>query len=495
MVTDTFTAYSLDGSSVEGWDRLAMRAHTRNLGWQHIASELVDNALANTKDGEPCVCTLEWNTKGGNKWFAVTDNGRGASDGSVFLRPGLSGGNHSDLGNSTFGTGLFAIEVHLWGRMEIATDPRDGMIYLLQRRIFQTQHGEGQAFHASEDISKRLSIPIGGGTRVRFDRYDKRGPAKSGVARIVSHLARCYASALISGKLSLTVIFNGATERLQPEDRPKVEELKTERITISGHEFALEWGVTTEPHADGGCRLVYGGKWFDTTSEPCGDYSLGRFYASIRIPQSAGQDSMDLLKRTIEREFMDDLYDTCSTLFAPELQRADVLAQDDQNRELNSTISRLLSRPKQRQKGSGDGTKDIRAFNGRDPCGEGVEPKHTGRKRVGSRGGRKKRHDGADAPPDEFTIDWLFLGDDEPLVRFDNATARITYNKSVALLCKWHEENREVALSQVAAAFIADTVAPIDAKKRNQKVLGFMKDAAFADIYRDLIERLASNTE
>jgi hypothetical protein len=474
------SAYEISGDPVSGWTTMIMRAAMRNLPWRNIATELVDNALANKKPKVPSEVFLEWSTRG-KKSFKCGDNGVGNTQPEVFLRPGLSGGNLDNYGNSTFGTGLFACEAHLRGRMQVFTESDDNVIRFVQRWIDKDTTGHGEQYAATPEGRAEAGLAGAGGTTIGFTNYKKKGPGQKDLDRIIAHLARCYASVLECCALEITVVLNGKRHKVKPESRPEVEVLHSSTLDIDGHTFSVEWGVTLKPTADMGCRLIYGGKLFDTTSEPCGDYNVGRFYAQLRIPQTAGQDSMDLLKRSVEKEFMDDLYEQCAELFEPQLQESHALCSNEHDAKLNDTISRMLSRPK--GKGGGDnptrgGNEDRREHDGREPDSEGIKPRDTGRKRKG----RKKSH-----TPDALLTEWAELGEDGYLARYEKNGNKLYYNADNALLARWREKGESVPLAQVAAAHVAEALARSDGKQQ----LLFGVEGSFDDIYKLFMERIA----
>ncbi|WP_163093913.1 hypothetical protein, partial [Acinetobacter baylyi] len=97
--------------------------------------------------------------------------------------------------------------------------------------------------------------------------------------------------------------------------------------------------MTKDICRDNGCRLIYGGKFFDSTREPCGDYRLGRFYAAIQIPRTIGKESMDILKRFINHASIDELYDRLSETFSDALKQSDDLCKSNDDDDLNNEIS------------------------------------------------------------------------------------------------------------------------------------------------------------
>ncbi|MCA9053504.1 MAG: ATP-binding protein, partial [Planctomycetaceae bacterium] len=154
-----------------GWSSMVMRAATRNFPWKDIVSELIDNALANIQPGQPCSVRVAWDSKLGE--FSVTDSGRGSEDIELFFRPGKTGGNHSPHGNSTFGTGLFAIECYLDGHLQVATEC-DRMLYVGQRTIADGMPAAAEEYTLREVRRKSFGIPNDGGTVVRFRGFRKR---------------------------------------------------------------------------------------------------------------------------------------------------------------------------------------------------------------------------------------------------------------------------------------------------------------------------------
>lgn len=476
------STYRVPGVPIAGWSVSVMRAAMRNLPWQNIATELVDNALANKKNDAPCVVRAIWQTKG-SKNFIFSDNGRGNRRPEVFLQPGLSGGNHDSRGNSTFGTGLFACEAHLGGRMIVATEADDRTIRVVQRTLKTSEEGAGENIAANRETRAEYCIPSGGGTSIGFSEYAKKGPTASDIERIIEYLGRCYAIVLERAELQITIALNGKNWRVKPEVRPALNWIKTERIEIDEHAFSVEWGVTSEPTADAGCRLVYGGKFFETTSEPCGDYDLGRFYACITIPLSAGQDSMDLLKRSVEKEFMDDLYDRCATLFESALLESHELCSTAADRKLSDIISTLLSSRAGSTEGGEikpEGSEDRRQFNGRDHESEGIKPANSGRKRKG----RKKSE-----MPNRLVSGWAPMAESGPMAKYDPAGNRLTYNSDIELLASWRSTQAATELAQVGAAHVANVLCRMDSDGRNTL---FGIDGDFDDLYKEFMHRIAS---
>lgn len=457
----------INGKPIKGWSAMVMRAATRNFPWKDIAAELIDNALANVRDGEPCRVAIAWDSKLGE--LLVTDHGRGCDDIEAFFRPGKTGGNHSPHGNSTFGTGLFAIECYLDGHLQVATE-RAGRIHVGRRTISDGVLAEGEEHRAKDALRAGYGLPRDGGTVVRFRAFRKRVPSASEVERIATQLGMSYAAALEAGDLVLTLDLNGHVKHVRPADRPKLQELHTASIAWEGHEFTAEWGVTEAPVHEPGCRLIYGGKTFDITARPCGTGRLGRFYAALRIPRSAGQAAMDLLKNSAEMEYLEPVFHRCHKLFEPQLAEADRLCGDDVNRLLSDSISHLLSRPMRPKSGKSPTTAEA-----------AMPPRPLPPPEDESDADRPPRRRRA---PYKIVVDWLGFGAPVPLARYDFKARRLTYNLDNQTLARLRAESRAYELAWVASSYIAYEIDKLDPQLR----LDF-EGSLYDEIYRELIER------
>ncbi len=447
---------------------MVMRAATRNFPWKDISSELIDNALANTKDDLPCQVLITWDSS--EREFSVIDHGAGSTDIESFFRPGKTGGNHGRHGNSTFGTGLFAIECYLDGQMQVATE-REGAILVAERSIGKSSRVVAEELMARNNVRRGRGLPERGGTRIRFRKFRKRVPSRTELDRIVSHLSFAYSTALERGDLVLSIRLNGKLRRVRAAKRPAVHELYTQTLEHEGHAFEVEWGVTHESVRDVGCWLIYGGKTFDVTPRPCGKGRLSRFHAALRIPRSAGLKAMDLLKKSAEREFLDPVFRRCNKLFQRELREADRLCGDDLNRLISDAISQLLSRQRvaNRQNGHKPPAHPPKPLNGQtqiDPRGLDDPPP------------RPRR------APDSVIIDWVGFGRPVPLARYDPKSKRLSYNEDNDTLTTLRSESKVYELACVAAGYIAYEIDKLDPQFRVD-----MGTSMYDEVYRKLIER------
>jgi hypothetical protein len=448
----------------KGWSSMVMRAATRNFPWKDIASELIDNSLANIKPGRPCAVTVSWDSKLGE--FSVVDAGRGCDDIELFFRPGKTGGNHSPHGNSTFGTGLFAIECYLDGHLHI-TSEFDGQVSIGQRTIADGMEATAELYNLREIRRRSFGIPTGGGTVVRFRGFRKRVPSSTDIERIATGLGFAYATAIEQGDLELTIELNGNKRRVKASVRPKLKQLFTAQLEHEGHPYDVEWGVTEAPVHEVGCRLIYGGKTFELTSRPCGHGRLSRFYAAIRIPRSAGAKSMDLLKKSVETEYLEPLFHRCLKLFQPQLTEADALCGDDLNRVLSDTISELLSRRKPVRAA----TEEVVSSK---PHRKKPEPQPAAEPEVG----RFRR------TPGSIMVDWLGFGRPMPLARYDCDTRRLCYNEDNDTLRKLRADSKVYELACVAAGYIAYEI-----DKHDPQMTFEFDNSLYDEVYRKLIER------
>lgn len=450
----------------KGWSSMVMRAATRNFPWKDIASELIDNALANVKPGKACKVQVAWDAKLGE--FTVTDSGRGCDDIELFFRPGKTGGNHSPHGNSTFGTGLFAIECYLDGHLQVATE-FGGMIYVGQRSIVDGMEAAAEQFTLREVRRSSYGLPTGGGSVVRFRGFRKRVPSTSEFDRIAHALGFAYSTAIERGDLELTLELNCQSRKVRPAARPALLHLHTAQIEHDGHTFEAEWGVTAEPVHDVGCRLIYGGKTFELTARPCGTGRLGRFYAMLRIPRTAGGQSMDLLKKSVENEYLEPVFQRCHKLFQPQLTEADQLCGNDLNKVLSDTISDLLSR--RRPAPTAEPTES--PTNGHVKRAKKPAPVPTE-----AEAGRFRR------TPTSIVVDWIGFGRPMPLARYDCDSRRLSYNEDNDTLRKLRADSKVYELACVAAGYIAYEI-----DKHDPQMTFEFDNSLYDEVYRKLIER------
>jgi hypothetical protein len=462
----------LSSKPTKGWSSMVMRAATRNFPWKDIASELIDNSLANIKPGQVCQVEVAWDTKLCE--FSVSDRGRGCGDLESFFRPGKSGGNHGPMGNSTFGTGLFAIECYLDCNLQVVTQ-YEREIQVGYRTISDEGsdgNASGESLRATARTRKSYGLSEEGGTLIRFRGFRKRSPSHTEMERIAAHLSFAYSAAIEQGALRLTLRFNGTAKKIKPTARPKLLAIKRAKIEEAGHIFEVEWGITEKSVENPGCRLIYGGKTFDVTSRPCGKGRLARFFAAITIPRSAGLQSMDLLKKTAEFEFLDPLFKHCHKLFQAELEEADRLCGDDLNREISDTISQLLSRQRAPLAATPKGKKPPQLVARRVMAALKTaleqEPARTRR------------------APDKVLIEWINFGRPMPLAKYDHESRRLAYNQDNDTLVRLRSEGKVYELASVAAGYIAYE---IDRQNPNQRL--DMDIPLYDEIYRKLIERAA----
>jgi len=479
----------IDCREDDGALRDFLRANNRFLHWEEIGSELIDNALEHS--GETCEIVLEWNKP--KNMFRAVDNGEWSIDIQAFFKPGKSIQTGRSKGNSTFGVGLFVCECCVstpenpgWLRVATSTG---GETILVGRRQIDSGSAVGK-FEVQATDETRRDYGLGEvGTSVTFTRFSKPHPDAKKIQHIAEKLGSQYGTAILSGALKITLIRNGVELVVQAEAVPECATLKTATVVIDAHEFVVEWGVTNGICRDNGCRLIYGGKYFDSTSEPCGDFRLGRFYASIRIPRTIGKDSMDILKRSINHASIDELYDRLSELFQEELEESDRLCKSNDDEDLNNQISSLLSVAIRKQKTQGNGAddsddegdEDIRDFKGRDKDGVGVKPQKTGRTRKG------RRKAGDPKLPDSLLSRWAPLGEDEGLAVYEHKSGRVTFNEDVSMMQGLRAERQTMLLASIASGHIAKDIEGSD----KQRQLGF-GNGDFAYIYRQMMERVNS---
>lgn len=489
VVTDIRgTAQIIDCREEDGAYRDGLRANNRRLLWEDICAELIDNSLEHS--GDVCRISMEWN-KAGVKTFRAVDDGDGSNDIEAFFKPGKSVQTGRSKGNSTFGVGLYVCECCVSSeenseasQLKVATCTGSDSILVGFRRIDRGSSVESFSVVANDEGRRDYGIGYTG-TSVTFSRFAKHLPTTEDMVRISAKLGRSYATPIQSGSLVIDLIRNGVITQVESEPLPECDELKTAVIVIDGHTFAAEWGVTKTHCRDNGCRLIYGGKFFDKSTVPCGEYSIGRFYAAVRIPRTIGRESMDILKRVIDNSSIDKLYDELAELFQPELEASDAICKVGDDAALNEHISSLLSLAIRPAVSAGDeeaesGDADIRDFNGRDPEGVGAKPRHTGRKRKGRRGpGNKSKL------PDSILSSWAPFGKDKGLAEYQHDAGRITFNEDVPMMLNLRDSKQALLLASIAAGHVAKDIEGSD----KQKQLGF-GDGDFAWIYRTMMERI-----
>lgn len=489
VAAESRSSQFIDCREDEGQFRDSLRANNRKLFWENICSELIDNALEHSSGN--CRITLEWRKSRGGELFRATDNGLGATDLQAFFKPGKSVQTGRSTGNSTFGMGLFVCECCLSspqspGRLRVATCSGGAEIIVGFRSVEKTMSAERLVVSATDENRREYGIGYSG-TSITFSNCAKQRPSSQQLQVIANKLSRWYATSLASQELSITLIRDGVDVSLTAEPVPECEEIKSAVLIVDGHEFSVQWGVTKADCKDNGCRLIYGGKFFDTNELPCGDYRIGRFYAAIRIPRTIGKDSMDILKRNIEHKSLDELFDRCSELFAPELQQSDSICRQSEDESQSKTIASLLSCALKKPTNACDtdnktdsGIEDLRDFKGRDMEHSGAVPRQSGRVRRGRRGRNR-----GDAIPDDFNIYWSHLGDDKGMVLYQHDGARVTFNLDVPMVSVLRTKQDNFVLSTIAAGHIAKDVEGSD----KQKVFGF-GDKDFSWIFREIMERM-----
>lgn len=480
----------IDCREDEGEFRNNVRASNRKLAWENICSELIDNALEHS-DGKCCI-VFEWRRTRSGDVFRAADNGLGSVDLQAFFKPGKSVQTGRSSGNSTFGMGLFVCECCLsspehQGKLQVATSTGGSHILTAFRHIERSMKIEKIAVLATDDSRREYGIGYRG-TSITFSRCSKAKPTAKQLKSITEKLSRWYATAIAAELLEITLRVDGEERVVPPEPIPSCDELKSVVLTIDGHQFSVEWGLTTGVCKDSGCRLIYGGKFFETSSGPCGDYRLGHFYGAIRIPRTIGKESMDILKRTIDHPVLDSLFSQCEELFRPELEKSDAICRQSEDHEQTSSIAMMLSSavipPRENADADGGdkggaGDEDLRDYNGRDNSRRGVQPSDSGRTRHGRRSRRKRN-----GIPDSVAIFWAELGDDQAMVLYQHDGCRVTFNLDVPAVIHLRDTKQNAVLSAIAAGHIAKDIAGT----HKQKDLGF-GDLDFAFIYRKMIER------
>jgi hypothetical protein len=374
------------------------------------------------------------------------------------------------------------------GQLKVATYQGGESILVGVRRIDNGSNVEKFPVIANDE--SRLDYGLSNtGTSVTFSRFAKTLPNSEAFDRITKKLGKYYGVAISSGKLSLTLRRNGVEQVVEAEQTPECEDLKVASLEIEGHVFHLEWGVTKDICRDNGCRLIYGGKFFETTAAPCGSFGIGRFYASIRIPRTIGKDSMDILKRTICHDSIDEAFERCLELFRPELEASDAICRKADDAELNTKIESLLSLavkapaedvpPDEGDEPNSSGR--MRNYHTRDSNGVGVIPVGSGRKRRGKPKGNPPEL------PEAIKPYWGNLGADKGLVQYDHDARRITYNLDVPIIKELQQSKNDPLLASIAAGQIARDLEGSD----RQKDFGF-KDNNFSWMYRTMMERVGA---
>ena len=407
---------------VEGWGPTILRAMNRNLPWQDMVCELVDNARAFAKPNQSAVVRVEWRSgRGRDKEFRVIDYGVGSTDPVPFVQAGGSGGVSKEGGNSTFGTGLFAVECAINGEMSITS--RRGESGMQIRRTIDLGENSHVKRFAGESLRHMQSLCGLGvdGTAVRFTAVKPPIPTAETVEKLAHKFGEVYADEIRTDRLRLTLVRNGEEWGVVAAGTPAMVWSETASFDVGGHTFAAEWGVTKEENSQNGVAIVYGGKVVTVTPIPCGDYALNRFWGRLVVPRTCGVQVMDLLKRDVSRVEMAGPYERCSQLFEVALKESDELSARDDDVHFIRELELLLCGNSRRGHRAGDaGNLDIRDYHGRSPEGEGVQPRHTGIKRKGKKGGKPNKHDSP-------SVHWSPL-DTEGVVSYDVDTARLTFN-------------------------------------------------------------------
>lgn len=476
---------SIAGVPEAGAFRDLIRANNKILFWEEICSELIDNALEHSR--ESVTVSIEWDTL--RRRFSVTDDGLGANRFDPFIKPGKSAPTGRDLGNSTFGMGLYVIECCLSSastatEMKVATRMQGGKLMIATREIQKTDHGKGFVYDATPLKLSDYGITASG-TRITFTDIAKSIPQAEDMDRIIRKLGRYYGTAIRDGKLRVIVSRNAESQDVLPEPIPSCIALREQTVEILGNTFRVVWGVTKDTCRDDGCRLIYGGKFFDTTKEPCGDALINRFFAEIYIPRTIGKQSMDILKRSVEHESMDTLYDQLAELFDDELRVSTELCSDTQSAELSDSIASLLSHSLALDENGNAKTSDeheTRKFNGRDNTKTGIQPVGTKRKRRGRRVGK--------TIPSKLLIQWAQIGSDRGLAVYDDSTFRVTFNSDIEVTQQLKRNNDAMQLASIAATHIAHDIESDEKQKR----FGF-SEQSFESIYRTMMERICNTSK
>lgn len=445
----------ISGEPSEEWARMVMAASSRNMPWQDILCELIDNARSYHKAGKPTLVQIAFSKSGKSKSFECIDNGEGGTDANAFLSPGVSGGIHRHGGNSTFGTGLFAVECHLQGSMDIYTFPLSGDGMRIHRDIAKSQHGTATMIENDQDNRIQWGVPADGGTRVLFSRIRKPTPHPKTIDEIASDIGATYADAIRSGALRVVIGRNENRREVTAAPEPTLTTTnRAEVVDEHGYRFAVAWGVTKQPNTLPGVELIYGGKQFDVTALPCGDFNTKFFYGSITIPRAIGPDAMDLLKRDIDNDRMAPVYEECAKLFREALEESHRLSTTKDQEDLNTAIADLLSGENKRDDVEDGGEEDRRKFKRRENDGEGVEPKNTGRTR---RGYKRRSHRG-EKQQNPVNVNWQPMGERAAIATYEVASNRLTFNEDNEKAMSWRSNNKNDLhrLATIGAAFMAD---------------------------------------
>lgn len=471
----------------DGALRNSVRANNRKLFWEDICSELIDNALEHSNS--VCNISLEWGRQSGENIFRVIDDGKGSEDIRAFFKPGKSVITGKPSGNSTFGMGLFVCECCIsseasFSSLRIATCSGGESIISGRRVIDVSSAVKVLRVPSTEHARNSLGIKDHG-TNLYFNKFSKGIPDLKGCRHIAKSLGKTYSTAISTGQLCITIIRSGVNEIVAADKDPEVADLKTMAVEIDGYTFGVEWGVTKDVCRDNGCRLIYGGKFFDTTDAPCNQYNIGRFYAAIRIPRDIGTLSMDILKRCVDHPVIDELYNQCSVLFLPELIESDAICRAGEDKSLNADISHLLSVAIKPDASSSESLNEVdgankRTYKGRDMTKKGVKSTGTGTKHR-----RSKRNIGI---PDECSVFWAKLGEDKGLAVYQHDTNRITFNEDAEIMLRYREEKNKILLASIAAGHIAKAIE----HSSRQSEFGF-GDKDFVWIYRVMMERVAAS--
>ena len=493
-VANSGSSEVIDCREDDGAFRDALGANNRKLFWEEICAELIDNALEHSAD--VCVVLLEWTTRKKQHYFRCVDNGLGSNDIRAFFKPGKTLGTGKAAGNSTFGMGLFVCECCIstpvqeddksrLSSLRVATYNGMGHLLVGERMIDKSSAVKVTNHEFNDESASRFQINDHG-TNVTFNRMSKRIPKGDEYSRIANNLGKTYATLIDSGILRINLVKDGVTTAVVADRGPDVSNLQFKIVEIAGHNFEIEWGVTTDICRDNGCRLIYGGKFFSTTDAACGKYNIGRFYSSIRIPRSIGRSSMDIMKRCVDHPVMDELYSQCYELFMPDLERSDALCRHSEYEALNSGISELLSiaiKPDSNATNDPDEVDPLtREYFGRDITREGAQS--TGK---GTKHRRNRRVKGV---PDACSVLWSRIGEDKGLAIYQHESNRITFNEDVPMMLKLREEKHKMLLASIAAGAIAKD---IEGSSR-QAAFGF-SDNDFFWIYRVMMERVTASCE
>lgn len=475
----------ISGLAEKGWQFKVMRSSNRNFPWRDIVCELIDNAIQFRKKNQPAQIEIIW-LSGKRQYFHCEDDGIGSNDIAAFLQPGRSEGAGIESGSSTFGTGLYGIECHLDGEMLVTTWNGSSNFWQVQRVVRTMDTGLAREYEATEANISTIKCPSSGGTLISFHGFKKRVPTQSDFLKIAEHVSRSYAVTIKRCEARITFTLNGRSLTIQPEERPELEQVHQESIVIDGNRFDIEWGVTTDKvKGEQGCRLIYGGKEFEVTTLPCGDYLTGRFYASIVLPKSIGSETMDVFKRSVDHshEILSELYSQSFKLFEPQLKRSDELCSVDEDEEFNEAIRQcfMLHSGVDERKNDCEaivkgGDEDLRNFKGRDTSSKGVQPQGTQRKRVGRSRKASRKFDAT-----TLKISFENLGEDKDIAKYSIADNRLVYNLDDATVVSLKEVKATDTLAAYGRAHVAIEIDKQDPQKR----FGYADDS-FGQILKKL---------